>query len=202
MPLVSFPVLARKAVLFVSLALVSAAVSAQPAQAVVESFSPQGEIPNIQQIAIRFSQDMVKLGESNAKAPVNWTCEGAATPQASSRWLDSRRWVTEFKSVLPAGVRCQARLSEGLLTLAGASLQQAQQTWAFTTGGPKVDWFYPPQGSSIKEDQVFFLRASAATSPDALAQHLRCVVGTVEQVVNVNVLPAGSPSSEATHVKT
>lgn len=176
----------RRGAVFVCLAIAAVAASAQPETAPsVESFSPQGEVRSLQQIAMRFNQDMVKLGETDARQPVILSCDGTALPAVTTRWVDTRRWVAEFKTALPAGVRCQAQLREGLQSLAGGALRQPQQAWYFTTGGPKVDWFEPGAGARIKEDQVFLLHASAATSRESLAQGLRCVVGEVEHPVTV-----------------
>lgn len=176
----------RHGAVFVCLALAAVAAPAQTETSpFVESFSPQGEIRSLQQIAVRFSHDMAKLGEADASPPLVLSCEGTALPALTMRWVDTRRWVAEFKTALPAGVRCQAQLREGLQTLAGAALRQPRQAWHFSTGGPKVDWSEPGAGARIKEDQVFLLHASAATSRDALAQGLRCVVGTAQHPVKV-----------------
>lgn len=176
----------RHGAVFVCLALAAVAASAQPEGAPsVESFSPQGEIRAPQQIAVRFSHDMAKLGEADASPPLVLSCVGTALPALTTRWVDTRRWVAEFKTALPAGVRCQAQLREGLQSLAGTALREPRQAWNFTTGGPKVDWSEPAEGARIKEDQVFLLHASAATSRDALAQGLRCVVGTAQHPIKV-----------------
>jgi hypothetical protein len=39
-------------------------------QADVASFTPQGEARRIQQVAIAFSRDMVRLGQGDAAAPI------------------------------------------------------------------------------------------------------------------------------------
>ena len=176
----------RRGAVFVCMAAAVTAASAQAENAPsVESFSPQGEIRSLQQIAMRFSQDMARLGEADASPPVVLSCEGTTLPALTTRWVDTRRWVAEFKTALPAGVRCKAQLREGLKSLAGITLREPRQAWQFTTGGPKVDWFEPVAGVRIKEDQVFLLHASAATSREALAQGLRCLVGDVQHPVTL-----------------
>lgn len=149
--------------------------AAQAPAVQIDSFSPQGEVRSVQQIAIRFSQDMVRLGAADAAAPVAYSCQGT-TPTATSRWVDTRRWVVEFASNLPPGVRCDARLKDGLKSLAGAAVPTGQP-WQFTTGGPKVDFRHPDAGAQLKENEIFLLHANAPVNRDSLAQNLSCVVG-------------------------
>lgn len=151
----------------------------------VENFSPEGEARSVQQVAVRFSHDMVALGEADANTPVTLTCEGMPAPEVTTRWLDTRRWVAEFKIALPVGLRCEGRLVPGLRSLAGTDVAALTQAWRFTTGGPKVDWFEPSEGAKIKENQEFLLHASGATSPQMIAQHLRCVADAETYPVTV-----------------
>ena len=54
--------------------------------ATVERFSPQGEIRSVRQVAVRFSEDMVKFGDPKAAAPFAIDC----SETGQGRWLDSR----------------------------------------------------------------------------------------------------------------
>ena len=148
-------------------------VHAQGTAPSVDSFSPQGEVRSVQQVAVRFSQDMVALGKADAPAPVQLQCDGA--PPVSTRWLDTRRWVAEFTATLPIGTRCTARLRTDLRTLSGAAVVPAGP-WAFHTGGPKVSWQQPYNGYQVVEQQVFVLYADAPLARDTLAGGLRCQI--------------------------
>ncbi len=154
--------------------LLAVAAQAQGTGAFVASLSPQGEVRSVQQIAIRFSQDMVPLGSVDAAAPLQLDCGNAPVP--SQRWVDTRRWVAEFKTTLPIGTRCALRLQTSLKSLAGF-LVAAAGPWSFNTGGPKVSWQQPYSGSRLTEQQVFLLVADAPLARDTLHAALRCQVG-------------------------
>ena len=57
-------------------ALLNPSAAAQPSTTSTEivAFTPQGEVRRIQQVAVSFSADMVRLGESDAAAPVAVSC--------------------------------------------------------------------------------------------------------------------------------
>lgn len=156
-----------------TLCVLFSSVHAQAIAPGVDSFSPQGEVRSVQQVAVRFSQDMVALGKADAPAPVQLQCDGA--PPVSTRWLDTRRWVAEFTATLPVGTRCTARLRTDLRALSGAAVVPAGP-WAFHTGGPKVSWQQPYNGYQVVEQQVFLLYADAPLARDTLAGALRCQI--------------------------
>lgn len=139
----------------------------------VDSFSPQGEVRGVQQVAISFGQDMVALGQADTSAPVQLDC--SPVMDVSRRWLDARRWVTEFKSGLPVGSRCTARLHSGLRSFSGGVVA-ASEPWLFSTGGPKVVWQHPRQGSPLSEQQVFLLSADVPLARASLQGALHCLV--------------------------
>src|ERR1700677_143890 len=88
-------------------ALAFAAMAAGPAIAaglpMVRKFSPRGTVKGIRQVAVRFSQPMVPLGDPRASVtPFDIDC----APKGSARWIDSFNWSYDFASDLPAGIRC------------------------------------------------------------------------------------------------
>src|SRR3546814_19028651 len=58
-------------------------------------------------ISLRFSEDMVPLGDPRAKAHATHDCKLPAT----GRWVDTRTWVLEFDQPLPGGKRCSTEES-------------------------------------------------------------------------------------------
>ncbi len=147
-------------------------VQAQTTAVSVESLSPQGEVRSVQQVAIRFSHDMTPLGRADAAPALQIDC--GATPEFSQRWVDSRRWVAEFKTPLPVGTRCAVRLQPGLHSLSGLPVASAGP-WSFNTGGPKVVWQQPYSGARLTEQQLFLLQTDAPLARDTLAA-VRCKV--------------------------
>ena len=133
--------------------------NAQPASgpAEVVSFGPQGEVRRIQQVAIGFGDDMVRLGDAGAPAPISVHCPSGTTGAPAGRWVDARRFVFEWARDLSIGTRCEAMLRTDLKTLAGQPVVAAGP-WAFSTGGPKIAEVLPYAGhASIREQETFLL---------------------------------------------
>src|SRR3954451_11288817 len=122
--------------------------------AVIEMFSPQGEVKSIRQVQARFSEPMVPLGDPReVVTPFDVSCP----EKGAGRWADGRNWVYDFDKDLPAGVRCEFKVREGLKTLAGKEIGGQKGFW-FSTGGPSILTSSPDQGSeSIDEEQIFIL---------------------------------------------
>ena len=160
------------------LLLMPGAARAQTAEVV--SFTPQGEVRRIQQVALRFSADMVRLGnsgEGDAAAPlsiISITCPQGTSDPGKGRWVDTRRYVVEWTRDLPIGTRCVATMRASIKTLEGRDVKTAGP-WEFTTGGPKLAETRPYQSmSSIKEHDVFLLRPDAQPDLASVDQHLQC----------------------------
>jgi hypothetical protein len=81
---------------------------------VTASFSPQGEASDVQQLVLRFSRDMVRLGEGDSAAsPATLLCTPAQS-QLKGRWIDTTRYAWEAPQPLSVGVRCEVALRSGL----------------------------------------------------------------------------------------
>ncbi len=161
----------------ITAALVLSANAARAQTAEVASFTPQGEVRRIQQVAIRFSADMVRLGsgsEGDAPAPITVTCPQGANDPGKGRWLDTQRYVVEWPRDLPVGTRCVATLRANVKTLGGREVKAAGP-WEFTTGGPKLAESRPYQGmSGIREHEIFLLRPDAQPDLASVDRHLQC----------------------------
>src|SRR3546814_9828003 len=72
----------------------------------------------ITRFTLRFSEDMVPLGDPRAPAPATNDCK----LPSSSRWVDTRTWVLEFDKPLPGGLACHVELRDGLTTARGVAV--------------------------------------------------------------------------------
>ena len=104
-------------ILFVSLNT----VRAQATQ--ILSFFPTGSVKHVQQVTVRFSDDMVAMGDPSIKVdPFTIICSPATekkpplhrrnsthleTPKYTTRWADSRNWVLDFEKPLGTGIHCE-----------------------------------------------------------------------------------------------
>ncbi len=147
--------------------LLAAAVQA----ASVTAMTPRGEVAQVRQVTLRFSEAVVPFGDLRLPDPATLSCEGAA-PRGSGRWANDRSWLYDFDSALPPGTRCRLTLKPDWKplngTLTGATV------FEFSTGGPAVTATQPWSGSTIEEDQHFLLRLSGAATSASIAANAWC----------------------------
>jgi len=149
----------------------------------VDAFTPQGEVALVRQVTARFSEQMVQFGDPRAASPFEVQC----SEKGAGRWIDGRNWSYDFERDVPAGVRCKFSLRAGLRTLRGKPVRA--QTYAFSTGGPKVVNSYPPMGSpAVHEDQRYLLELNVAPPKASILQHVRCRQADGAKVFAVEVL--------------
>jgi uncharacterized protein YfaS (alpha-2-macroglobulin family) len=155
-------------------AVIMAAMScwALPGLAVrVVGVSPQGEVAEVRQVLVRFSEAAVPAGDLRQPAPFTLSCLGS-TPAGSARWLDDRRWVYDFNDVLAAGQRCTLKAAAGFQPLSGAL--EGPREFNFSTGAPIVTSVMPYTGSRIEEDQHFLLRLNGAVDAASVRKSVWC----------------------------
>ena len=73
----------------------------QALAAQVTDFSPQGTVKAVRQVAAKFDQPLVMLGDPRAADPFAVDCPVAG----SGKWLDDRTWVYDFERDLPGAMR-------------------------------------------------------------------------------------------------
>lgn len=150
----------------------------------VELFSPQGTVKDVRQTSVRFTADMVALGDSRLADPFIVDCPVAG----KGRWADTRTWEYDFDADLPAGVRCTFVLQKNLRSVGGRAVAGAQ-SFRFDTGGPAIVSSYPHEGwSGIDEEQVFLLKLDAPATVDSVEANAKCIVQGLGDPVPVRVL--------------
>jgi uncharacterized protein YfaS (alpha-2-macroglobulin family) len=165
-----------------SLTLAAALFIAPVASAVtVESVSPRGEVAQVRQITVRFSESVVPLGDLRLPDPVAVQCVGAA-PAGTGRWIDDRTWVYDFREPVPPGVKCTLKVRPEWKPTAAAGKDATPQPlrgateWSFSTGGPAIVSSQPWDGSQIEEDQHFLLTLTGPVDAATAAAHSWCEV--------------------------
>ncbi|MGH8563306.1 MAG: MG2 domain-containing protein [Gammaproteobacteria bacterium] len=150
----------------------------------VESFSPQGTVKGVGQVAARFSEPMVAFGDPRLSEPFAIDCPEAG----KGRWLDARNFVYDFARELPAGVRCTFTLEPKLKTLDGKPLS-GTQAFSFSTGGPAVRLSAPYDGASdIDEEQMFVLGLDAVAVAASIEEHIHCAIEGIAERVGVRLI--------------
>ncbi|RUS66034.1 putative lipoprotein YfhM [Saezia sanguinis] len=185
----------QHAIALISLSL--AAMSVQAAQ--ITALSPQGEIAQVRQVAVKFDEAMVPMGDSNATAPLTLVCDPAAVLESGQgRWVDEKNWVFDFKSDLPPGVKCTAKIAEDLQSVAG-NAYSGQIHYNFNTGGPFVKTIRPWEGNTIAEDQAFILRLNGDATAQTISQYVWCESSAVGEQIPVNIIEGDERTKILTH---
>ena len=152
--------------------------------ATIEFFSPEGTAKKVDQVKVRFSDQMVAFGDPQLTGPFDISCSEKGT----GRWIDGKNWSYDFDRDLPSGVSCVFRLKKGLKSLAGKSIV-GQTSFRFNTGGPSVITAQPYEGDEYIDEQqrfVFFLDGD----PDdtSLTQNVYCSIEGIKERVGIRLL--------------
>lgn len=126
----------------------------------VLSVTPTGSVKQVQQVVVKFSTDMVPMGDPRSlKNPFEVTCTGGrekdSIPKAKARWVDNKAWSYDFDKPLPSGVKCilTKRVEKDL----GGAKVTALNEYKFSTGGPALLAIMPRYGE-IEPDQYFVVQ--------------------------------------------
>ena len=151
----------------------------------VEVFSPQGTVKGLRQVSVRFSEQMVPLGDPRGIIePFDMDCPEKGT----GRWADGKNWVYDFEKDLPAGIRCEFRLKPGLKTLSGKEIT-GQKIFSFSTGGPSIKVSFPPEGSNwIDEEQIFIITLDTEPDEGSVIQQVAFSVEGIQDHIGIRII--------------
>ncbi|MBA3940951.1 MAG: alpha-2-macroglobulin, partial [Sphingopyxis sp.] len=139
----------------------------------------------ITRFTLRFSEDMVPLGDPRARAPATNDCK----QPSSGRWVDTRTWVLEFEKPLPGGLRCHVDLRDDLATARGVRVV-GNDRFALDTGGPSARAVLAGgMDGDIEEDQVFLVATNVAADRASVGRFAYCAVDGIGEKIPVDVLP-------------
>ena len=151
---------------------------------IIESFSPEGEVKDIKQVVVRFSESMVPLSSPKIKTDqfiINCPSEG------KSRWLDDKTYVYEFLKPLESGISCTFKVSDQTKSLNGKQIT-GKKTFEFTTGGPYIIQSEPRDGGRIEENQYFYFQSSTPINEESLIDNLYFSIDGYREKVYVNLI--------------
>jgi uncharacterized protein YfaS (alpha-2-macroglobulin family) len=136
----------------------------------VVSFWPVGSVKSVQQVTVRFSDDMIAMGDPRAKAdPFEVNCTGIKGYDKKNnesiyktRWADSKNWVLDFQNPLQSGAKCDFQLKSVAKDLNGKPVK-GLQSYSFTTSGPSILTVAPTYGH-IDPEQYFVLQLEGSVN--------------------------------------
>jgi alpha-2-macroglobulin len=147
--------------------------------------SPQGEVADVRQVMLRFSEAVVPLGDLRQPAPATISCQGGSAA-GTGHWNNDREWVHDLAQALPPGVSCSIDIAANWKPLKG-SLSGAVR-YRFTTGGPTVRRIDPYTGSRIEEDQLFLVHLTGPVVEAEVPAHAWCEVEGLGETLPVTVV--------------
>ena len=164
------------------------ALSAGEAGAVsIVAVTPQGEVAQVRQVTVKFSEAVVAFGDPRLADPVAIACRGSV-PAGSGRWANDRVWLYDFREPLGPGASCTATVRDdwkpapkpGAATVAPGTANAPALTgttrFTFSTGGPAVVSMQPGGGGEIEEDQHFLLRLNGPAVDASVVANAWCEV--------------------------
>ena len=155
----------------------------------VTAVSPLGEVAQVRQVTVKFSEAVVPFGDLRLPDPMALACEGS-TPAGAGRWANDRAWVYDFREPLPPGTRCTLKARAEWKPLNG-SLDGAGP-YAFSTGGPAVVSIDPGAGRRVEEEPLFLLQLNGPAVDATVVTQARCEVEGIGERLAVRIV-TGAP---------
>ena len=153
--------------------------------ATISGVSPQGEVAQVRQISVKFSDAVVPFGDLRLPDPMSVSCQGAV-PAGSGRWANDRVWLYDFAQAVPPGTRCEIKLKADWKPL--QPLTGTARDYSFNTGGPVVTRVEPSEGSQLAEDQFFALRLNGPAVESTVLANAWCEVEGIGERIAVRVV--------------
>ncbi len=153
----------------------------------VQDFSPQGQVKTTDQATVVFSEEMVKLGDTDAPAPFNVEC----SIKGKGRWTDTKTWQYRLNRDLESGERCIFTLKNRVKSLNQQAFQVVNNQlphYEIFTAGPWIAHIEPYENSSIEENQTFLIGTSAPVKAASVLKNAWCEVEGVGERIPVKLL--------------
>jgi alpha-2-macroglobulin len=153
--------------------------------ATIAAVSPQGEVAQVRQITVKFSEAVVPFGDLRLPDPMSVNCQGPV-PAGSGRWANDRIWLYDFAQALPPGTRCVLKVKDDWKP--SSPLIGGPREITFNTGGPAVTSIEPSEGSQLAEDQFFALRLNGPAVESTVLTNAWCEVEGIGERIAVRVI--------------
>lgn len=152
--------------IYLALILVNQFLNRSAYSAEIVAVTPTGAVKQAQQVRVRFSTDMVPMGDPRShKDPLALDCNFKVSkksnvkpkaPAFKTRWIDSKNWSLDFDKPLKSGAKCTLKIADGTKDLAGMALTGTLE-YTFSTSGPALLEIAPNYGT-VEPDQYFVLQ--------------------------------------------
>lgn len=149
------------------------------------SFSPEGKVKNVRQVRAQFDDDMIPFGDlTDSVKPFSINCP----VMGKARWADTKNWMYDFETELPAGTRCVFKLKANLKTFSGKSVY-GKREWILNTGGASIFQTRPYENSSyVQEDQAFILVLDGEIRESSVLKNAYFKVDGLEEKIALDIV--------------
>lgn len=174
----------------------------QSQAAQIASFFPTGSVKKVQQVVVKFSADMIAMGDPRAKVdPFTISCNVATkkqetygeqktdkkeTPKFSTRWVDNKSWSLDFEKPLNAGVKCIFKINSAAKDMAGAAIEGLAE-YSFSTAGPALLGIAPAY-DEIEPNQYFLALVDGEIDPRSVEKRAYFEVSGAPDKINVKIV--------------
>lgn len=129
----------------------------------VTATMPKGEVRDLTQITVRFSEPMRALGVMDQQAegaPLRLSASGAKLPPGNFRWLDPATLAYIFDEPVAVPLTITATVPKGVTSLAGKSLAEGA-SWGVSTPPLTIGIYNQAHLSPLpKKDALFYLQSN------------------------------------------
>lgn len=173
-----------------ALTVFGAALSPQARAVEVLQVSPQGEVGQVQNVAVRFKEAAATFGDPRLPDPVELQC-GRVEVKGKGRWTSDREWVFDFAQPLPAGANCRIKAKADFRpTAPGASANWVgRREFSFQIAAPTVRQIRPWEGARIEEDQRFLLQLTGEAKLSTIPGSVWCESQSLGERVPAQLYP-------------
>ena len=183
-------------------AIVVLAGSGAAGAASIVAMTPQGEVAQVRQVTVKFSESVVAFGDPRLADPLTISCQGGV-PEGSGRWANDRVWLYDFREPLGPGARCVAavradwrpapKASGGAASAVAAQASAAgaltgPTRFTFSTGGPAIVALQPGGGAEVEEDQHFLLTLNGPVVAASVVANAGCEVEGIGERIALQIV--------------
>lgn len=127
---------------------------------------------------------MVLFGDPREASPV---FDSNCIELGTSRWLDDRNWVFDFKQNLDGGTECTFTLRSDVVSLQ-MKTYTGSRSFSFSTGGVNILRSQPWNGYFVDEDQAYILLLDGKVKEDSLRKELYFLSSTLPGKTGIEII--------------
>jgi uncharacterized protein YfaS (alpha-2-macroglobulin family) len=158
-------------------------VNAKKQNVNVVTITPQGNVESAEQVQVRFSNNMIKLGdEYQSHAPVKSNC----LDSGNGYWTDQKNWVYTFYTIPAPGKTCTIKTINDLKDLNGKMIPFVSVD--FKTTASQILKIVPGTYQSIDPDQFFVVILNGEVTNDWVKKNVYVTIEGLGDKVPVNLI--------------